>query len=53
MSLEEFKSYVESRGVNFDGLTDDKKGEWAERFDKTIGKIYSYLILSYLSTPLN
>ena len=52
MSLQEFKSYVENSGVDFDGLTDDKKGEWRERFDRSRGKLYSYLILSHLSTPL-
>jgi hypothetical protein len=53
MSLQEFKSYVENSGVDFGGLTDDKKREWRERFDRSRGKLYSYPILSYLSTPLN
>lgn len=35
MSLEEFKAYVTNSGVNFDGLSDDKKGEWRERFDRS------------------
>jgi hypothetical protein len=35
MSLDEFKAYVISSGVNFDGLSDDKKGEWRERFDRS------------------
>jgi hypothetical protein len=53
MSLQEFKSYVENSGVDFDGLTNAEKREWRETFDKTPGKLYSYLILSYLSTLLN
>jgi len=35
MSLEEFRAYVTNSGVNFDGLSDDKKGEWRERFDRS------------------
>jgi hypothetical protein len=35
MSLQEFREYVANSGVNFDGLSDDKKGEWRERFDKS------------------
>jgi hypothetical protein len=35
MSLEEFKTYVSNSGVDFDGLSDDKKGEWRERFDRS------------------
>jgi hypothetical protein len=53
MSLQEFKSYVENSGVDFDGLTNAEKFDARERFDKSRGKLYSYLILSYLSTPLN
>ena len=53
MSLQEFKSYVENSGVDFDGLTNAEKREWRETFDKSRGKLYSYVILSYLSTPLN
>ena len=35
MSLEEFKAYVSNSGVDFDGLSDDKNGEWRERFDRS------------------
>jgi hypothetical protein len=53
MSLQEFKSYVESTGEVFDDLGRDDKIAWKESFDKSRGKLYSYLILSHLSTPLN
>ena len=53
MSLQEFKSYVVNSGVDFDGLTNAEKFDARERFDRSRGKLYSYLILSYLSTPLN
>ena len=39
-TLEDFKNYVTESGVNFDGLSDDKKGEWRERFDKSKGKFF-------------
>ena len=35
MSLEEFRAYVISSGVNFEGLSDDKKREWGENFDRS------------------
>ena len=45
MSLQEFKEYVASSGVDFDTLTNDKKGEWRERFDKSrTGKYYITLL---------
>jgi hypothetical protein len=47
MSLDDFQSYVERRGVDFDGLTDDKKGEWRETFDKSRG---NYISFSYFHT---
>jgi len=53
MSLQEFKSYVENSGEVFDSLNRDDKIAWKESFDRSRGKLYSYPILSYLSTPLN
>jgi hypothetical protein len=35
-TLEDFKNYVTSSGVDSNGLSDDKKGEWRERFDKSM-----------------
>jgi hypothetical protein len=35
MSLEEFKAYVTSSGVIFDGLSSDEKRLWGESFDKS------------------
>ena len=35
MSLKEFKTYVSNSGVYFDGLSDDKKGEWRDWFDRS------------------
>jgi hypothetical protein len=35
MSLEEFKSYLYNRGINFDELTNDKKIEYGEAFDRS------------------
>ena len=35
MSLPEFREYVTNSGVNFDGLSDDKKKEWREQFDRS------------------
>jgi hypothetical protein len=34
MSLQEFREYVTNSGVNFDGLSDDKKREWRESFER-------------------
>jgi hypothetical protein len=31
--LEDFRNYVTESGVNFDELSDDKKGEWREIFE--------------------
>jgi hypothetical protein len=39
-TLEDFKNYVTESGVNFDGLSDDKKREWRETFDKSKGKFF-------------
>jgi hypothetical protein len=35
MSLEEFKEYLSSSGINFDELSNDKKIEYRERFDRS------------------
>jgi hypothetical protein len=35
MSLQEFKEYVESRGVDFGSLTVEEKRVWSETFDKS------------------
>jgi hypothetical protein len=53
MSLQEFESYVVSCGVDFDGLTDDKKGEWRERFDRSRGKLYFYISYFHTSARLS
>ena len=53
MSLDAFKSYVVNSGVDFGVLTNAEKREWRETFDKSGGKLYSYPILSHLSTPFN
>jgi hypothetical protein len=35
MSLEEFKTFVANRGVDFESLTTNaEKGEWSERFNR-------------------
>jgi hypothetical protein len=39
-TLEDFRNYVTDSGVNFDELSNDKKGEWRERFDKSRGKLF-------------
>ena len=35
MSLNEFREYVESSGVNFNVLTNEEKRQWRETFDKS------------------
>jgi hypothetical protein len=49
-TLEDFKNYVTESGVNFDGLSDDKKGEWRERFDKSRGKLFldTYMLSCFI-----
>ena len=39
-TLEDFKSYVTERGVNFDELSNHDKLEWSEVFDKSKGKFF-------------
>jgi hypothetical protein len=41
MSLQEFKSYVENSGEDFDSLNRDDKIAWKESFDRSRGKLYS------------
>ena len=36
MSLDQFKAYVESRGVDFNTLTNEEKRSWSETFDKSL-----------------
>lgn len=34
MSLNDFRTYVENSGVNFNGLSNEEKRQWRETFDK-------------------
>jgi hypothetical protein len=43
MSLQEFREYVETSGVVFDGLSNEEKRQWREAFDKSR---VAYLLLA-------
>ena len=40
-----FKAYVESRGVDFNILTNEEKRGWSETFDKSLSLVKGYLTL--------
>jgi hypothetical protein len=48
--LEDFRNYVTESGVNFDELSDDKKGEWREIFEQSRGKLFldTYMLSCFI-----
>jgi hypothetical protein len=49
-TFEDFKNYVTESGVNFDELSNNEKGEWRERFDKSRGKLFldTYMLSCFI-----
>ena len=58
MSLQNFRDYVSSRGVDFDTLSNEEKRKWSETFEKSTQQgnfpIYLFIFLiAILAIPIS